>query len=377
MATKEIDCSIIRGGTSKGIFVNGADLPTDVAERDRLLLALFGSPDIRQIDGLGGADPLTSKLAVVTRSSRPGVDVEFEAAQIGIAKPIVDFSLMCGNTASGVGYFAIVEGMVAPVEPFTVVNILCRNNDKIITATVPVKDSRPVSEGDFVIHGVTRPGCEELMEFKEPGGAVTGALLPTGSVRDRVDCGGDPITVSVVDSGTLYCFVSASEMGIGGHEPPAVLDGDADFRSRIESLRHAVADHVNAAGIAGNKTVAARNVKIATVAPPSDYGTMNGNSVSGTDYDIAARIINPEKTHKAFAVSGAICLASACALENGVAGDVFRAIESPATVRIGHPSGVMDARVSFERSQADPRILSAEVKRTARILMRGTAYVVL
>lgn len=376
MTTRAIDCSIIRGGTSKAIFVDGRLLPQDVAERDRLLLALFGSPDVRQIDGLGGADPLTSKLAVVTPSDRPGIDVEFEAAQIGIAEPTVNFGLMCGNTAAGVGYFAIAEGMVSPREPQTVINIYCRNNGKLITATVPVRDGQALAEGDFRIHGVARPGGEELLAFRDPAGAVTGVLLPTGSPCDTLILDGSPIRLSVVDSGTLYAFVVAADLGLSGLESPAALDADTGFRQAVERLRGAIADQVNAVDIPGKRPLAPRKIKIATVAPPADYVALNDAAVTAGAHDVAARIINPEKIHKAFAVSGAISLASAAAIAGSVVHEIVALQVSPATVRIGHPSGILDVGVMFEADAGGCRIVAAEVRRTARILMRGTAYVI-
>ncbi|OHC71608.1 MAG: hypothetical protein A2045_17010 [Rhodocyclales bacterium GWA2_65_20] len=352
-----IPCAIVRGGTSKGVFLLDEHLPADRGRRDRVLLELMGSPDPRQIDGLGGADPLTSKVAIVSRSRREGIDVEYESVEVGIAEAQVNHGLMCGNLIAGVGYFAIAEGLIAPRFPSTTVNIYCRTNHKTIVAKVPVAPGGPVPDGDAMVSLV----------FANPGGAITGKLLPAGDPVSRLALAHDEsIEVSIVDAGTLYAFVRADALGVTGHESAATLDGDAEFRTRIEVLRGQVADCINRHNGPGAAAVVPRLVKMAVVAPP---GPQQG------DADIVARVVNSAKVHKAYAVSGGICLAAAAAIPGTLVNAVTRPAASPFLLRIGHPSGILPLRTYWSKGVDGVVIHGAEIQRSARIILRGTAYV--
>ncbi len=236
-------CTIMRGGTSKGIFLMEKDLPRDPQLRDRIILAIFGSPDIRQIDGLGGADSLTSKLALIAPSDEPGRDVHYTFGAVGIDKPVVDYSANCGNISSAVGPYAIEHGFVRAVEPFTTVRIFNANTKKMIDARVPVKKGKVVSDGDYVIDGVPGSGAKIELSFVDPGGAATGKLLPTGNARDvvRLDSG-EEFTLTIVDAGNPTAFVSASELGLEGTELPGPFEQEVETKKKLESIREKVAE---------------------------------------------------------------------------------------------------------------------------------------
>lgn len=349
-----VPCAIIRGGTSKGVFLLEEHLPADPGERDRLLLALMGSPDPRQIDGLGGADPLTSKVAIVAPSSRPGIDLEYESLEIGIAEAQVNHGLMCGNLIAGVGAFAIAEGLVAAQSPVTTIRIFCRSNHKAITARLPA---------------VAEPGGAEppvSLCFENPGGAITGQLLPAGEAVSLLEVApGQQIAASIVDAGTLYAFVRASALGLNGDECAAALDADTTLRATVEMLREQAAARINRRHASRLAAILPRLVKVAIVgpAPPGRH-----------DVDIVARIINRARVHKAYAVSGGICLAAAATVRGSLVHALFAPHGTPFSLRIGHPSGVLALRTHWSDGRQGEQIESAEIERSARILLRGAAY---
>lgn len=340
-------CAIVRGGTSKGIFVLDGHLPADPELRDRLLLQLMGSPDARQIDGLGGADPLTSKVAIVSPSLRPGIDVEYESVEVGIAEARVNHGLVCGNLLAGVGPFALAEGLIKGRTPVTWVSIFCRSSGKTVVAKVPTD-------------GATAP--VELV-FPSPGGALTGRLLPTGEPLSRIRLDdGWSLDVSIVDAGTLYALVRADLLGITGHESAAELDANAALRTTIESVRRQTARLISRSGAA--VAFDPRLVKVAVVGRPGHRD----------DVDIVARVINSARTHKAYAVSGGICLAAAAAIKGTPVHDIVRPRGSPFELRIGHPSGSLSLRMYWSLEAGGTVIDSAELECGARIILRGEAY---
>lgn len=355
-----IPCTIIRGGSSKGVFMLDEHLPADPGQRDRLLLELMGSPDPRQIDGLGGADPLTSKVAIVSPSSRPGIDVEYESLEVGIAEARVNHGLMCGNLAAGVGHFALAEGLIRPEFPVTTIHIYCRSNQKTIVARVPLTSS------DGLLPSHPGKNAAVSLTFDNPGGAITGSLLPTGepiSVLAIKQYKG--IEVSIVDAGTLYAFVRSDGLGLVGSESVIALEHDANFRSAIEALRHEVAGHINRHNSSLRGDIPPRLVKVAVIAPPA---------LGQHDADIVARVVNSAKVHKAYAVSGGICLAAAAAIEGTLVNRIVKPQGSPFSLRIGHPSGTLSLRTCWSASSSGVVIHAAEVERSARIILRGTAY---
>jgi len=370
-----LPCTIIRGGTSKGVFLREEHLPADPEERDRLLLALMGSPDPRQVDGLGGADPLTSKVAIVSPSQRADADVEYESVEVGIAEARVNHGLMCGNLIAGVGYFAMAEGLIQPRAPSTLVRIYCRSNHKLVTARIPWQATTLPTDAGAVL---TASGEARVdLFFRDPGGTLTDRLLPAGEPCISLELGDREVECSIVDAGTLYAFLRAEDFGLRGDESAAVLDARTEFRAAVEILRQQVAYRINQHSFFGAEVLAPRLVKMAIVAPLQ---------APGGEVDVLARVINPAKVHKAYAVSGGICLAAAAAIPGTLVHRLTGDLPSPFLLRIGHPSGVLSLGTYWSwseqggqpgaqtTSQPTVFIQAAEIQRTARILMRGTAY---
>ena len=218
---RKIPCVIQRGGTSKGVYLHEENLPKDPEKRQKVILAIFGSPDIRQIDGLGGADPLTSKCAIIRPSERPDADVDYTMAQVGITDPLIDFRGNCGNISSGVGPFAIDEGLVEVQEPETVVHIFNTNTQRILKAYVTTQEGKSKYTGDYAIDGVPGKGSKILLDYSATGGTLRGKILPTGNPLDviSVPTVGD-IEVSVVDAANPTCFLRPEVVGLSGMEGP-------------------------------------------------------------------------------------------------------------------------------------------------------------
>jgi len=365
-------CTIMRGGTSKGIFLMDKDLPDDAALRERIILAVFGSPDIRQIDGLGGADSLTSKLALISPSEDPRADVRYTFGAVGIDKAFVDYSANCGNISSAVGPFAIEKSLVKAQEPFTIVRIHNTNTGKMIQAKVPVHKGRVVSEGDYAIAGCPGTAAKIELSFMDPGGAATGKLLPTGNAVDEIRLEtGERYGVTIVDAGNPTAFLLAEDLHLRGDELPAEIDQNPVAKARLEALRKKVSERT---GIPLRPSVP----KISFIAPPRDYMTVSGQRIEQASVSILARVMAMGKLHKAFAITAGIPAAIAAVIPNSVvykvAGQRAEAAE-PGQITIGHPSGVMDVRVEAKAVGGCPHIVSCTIGRTARKIMDGRVYV--
>ncbi len=228
----------MRGGTSKGVYLMLDDLPADPQLRDRVILDIYGSPDIRQINGMGGADPLTSKVALLAASRRPGVDIDYTFGYVGISDASVDYEGNCGNISSGVGVFAILKGLVKAQEPFTRVVIFNTNTSKIIEAMIPVCNGEVVFEGDYTIAGVPGQGAKISMNFPNSAGSKTGKLLPTGQVKDTISLrDGRSVTVSLVDAANPSVFFKAEDIGLSGRELPEDCDSHPEILDIMEDIR--------------------------------------------------------------------------------------------------------------------------------------------
>lgn len=233
----ELPVLYMRGGTSKGAYINGADLPAEQTARDQVILDLYGSPDARQINGIGGADPLTSKVAIVRKSNRDDADVDYTFGYVGISDAVVDYEGNCGNMSSGVGVYAMLEGMVEPTEGTTIVRIFNTNTNKVIEAHIPTEEGLPKIDGEFAIDGVPGTGAKIVLYFLTPGGSKTGKLLPTGRVKDEVLLSdGRTVEVSLVDAANPAIFVKAESLGFQGTELP---DDSAieDILAVLEEIR--------------------------------------------------------------------------------------------------------------------------------------------
>jgi len=376
-------CTIMRGGTSKGIFLRREELPQDPQLRDRVILAIFGSPDLRQIDGLGGADSLTSKLAIVSPSGEQGRDVDYAFGAVGIDKPFVDYSANCGNISSAVGPFAIDQGWVKPQEPFTIVKIFNTNTQKIIRAKVPVRQGGVVWEGDYAIDGVPGTGARIDLSFFDPGGATTGRLLPTGNAVDKVILdSGEKICLTIVDAGNPTAFFDAKKLGLRGTELPSEFDQNERIKTRLEDLRKKVAERM---GIPLNPSIP----KVAFIAPPEDYRTVAWKEIKTAETDFLARAMAMGKMHKVFPITGAIPAAIAAVVPGSVVHDIVGDIlgggekgegrgKTPSlkrTFNIGHPSGILDVQVEARLDGNSIYIVQCTIGRTARKIMEGKVYI--
>ncbi len=360
----------MRGGTSKGIFLMEKDLPKEPQLRDRIILAVFGSPDIRQIDGLGGADSLTSKLALIKVSKEKGHDINYTFGAVGIDRPFVDYSANCGNISSAVGPFAIDQGLVRPEEPFTTVRIFNTNTQKMIYSKVPIQEGKVMSDGDYAIDGVPGTGAKVELTFMDPGGATTGKLLPTGNVTDvvRLDTG-EGFSLTIVDAGNPTAFVSASELGLRGIELPGPFEQEVATKRKLESIREKVAELMR---IPFNPSIP----KISFVGPPQDYGSMTGTKIKKGEIDFVARVMAMGKMHKTFAITAGVPAAIAAVIPGSVIQQVMgRPSSMERTVFIGHPSGHMEVGVKASKEHGKIQVVSCTVGRTARKIMEGKVYI--
>jgi 4-oxalomesaconate tautomerase len=350
-----IPCVLMRGGTSKGPYFLADDLPSDPAVRDRVLLSVMGSPDLRQIDGLGGADPLTSKVAIVKKSNQPDIDVEYLFAQVIINRPFVDTGPNCGNMLAGVGPFAIESGLVQAKDKETVVRVLNVNTQVVIHAAIRTPGGLVQYDGDVAIDGVPGTGAPISLNFLNAVGSKTGKMLPTGRVRDTIE----GISVSCVDLAMPTVAARAADFGKTGYESKAELNADAALLARIEQVRKA------AGLLMGMGDVTGRVVpKFALIAPPRHGGA------------ITSRYFVPDSCHATHPVTGALCLSAACVLPDSVTEGI--AVLPPGPRRmivIEHPMGNLATEFEFEGSSETPVIRRAAFVRTARRLMSGLVYV--
>lgn len=367
---------IMRGGTSKAVFFAERDLPADAGRRDRFILATYGSPDPyrRQIDGLGGATPITSKVAIIGDGAPHGVDVTYEFGQVAIDRPLVDRRGTCGNISSAVGPYAVDEGLVEVEEPVTRVRFLNVNTGKVIVAHVPVKDGRFDPRGDYEIPGVPGTGAAIRLDYVDPGGAVTGSLLPTGRVRDTVIVPGlGEIEISLVDAANPLVFVAWKSVGLTGRERPEEIDADPALLARLESIRAAASVLAGIAETTDEATAQAPSVpKFALVGPPADYRRTDDIDVDAGEYSVRASMMAMGSTHRSYPLTGAICTAVAAAIEGTVVAAAGPASGGGATT-IGHPSGVLTMQATPTRNDGAWSVDSVSAYRTARRLMEGWA----
>jgi methylitaconate Delta-isomerase len=358
MSTSKIPCVIIRGGTSKGIFFHDSDLPCDPELRDHVILAAFGSPDPRQIDGLGGSDPLTSKVGIIRRSDRPNTDIEYTFGQVSIDQPSINYSLNCGNLAAGAAIFAVDEGLVSVSEPRTTVRIYNTNTGTRLAATVPIANGCSTPHGSCAIDGVPGTGAPIELTFVDVSGQITGHLLPTGAAIDQIAlAGGRCLNVSIVDTGNIYAFVAAAELGLRGDECPADLERDRDLITTAQGILRTCSARVNdALGIANQITLH----KLAIVSP---------NSSGAADF--TARIISSNgKPHRAYAVTGAISAASAAFIDGSIVNRALTHVPDRA-VTIAHPQGTLEIGIECRYVDGQRLPVSATIRRTARRIMEG------
>jgi 4-oxalomesaconate tautomerase len=339
----------IRGGTSKGGYFLAEDLPQDAPERDAFLLRVMGSPDARQIDGLGGADPLTSKVAVVRKSERPGIDVDYLFLQVFVDQPIVTDAQNCGNILAGVGPFAIERGLVDARPDLTHVRVFMENTGQVATATIATPGGRVTYAGTARIDGVPGTAAPVPIVFEDTAGSSCGALLPTGNPVDVVE----GIAVTLIDNGMSCVVMRAVDLGIAGDEAPKDLEARTALRARLEAIRMAAGPLMNLGD------VKRKSVPKMTMVVAARHGA------------IATRTFIPHRCHASIGVLGAVSVATACLLPAGPAADLARIPPGPEkTLSIEHPSGEM----SVVATLAGGEVKSVAVLRTARKLFDGVVF---
>ena len=372
---RRIRAAIVRGGTSKGIFLFEEDLPRDPATRDAVILRVFGSPDPRQVNGLGGADPLTSKVAIISRSKRADADVDYTVGYVGIAQAVVDYQGNCGNISLGVGPFAVDEQLVSAVEPVTRVRIFNTNTKKILEAEVPVKNGRAVSEGDFAVEGVPGTGSRIVVNFVNSAGSKTGRLLPTGNVVDVMELdNGKSVRCSLVDAAAPAVFVQAKDIGLTGTELPSDTPSNPRILGLMEEIRAKAAVMMK---LAPNRyEVSPAIPKVAIVAPPVDYPTSSGKAITAAECDLVARTKALAVMHKAYAITGGICLSAAALIDGTVVHEIADGrAKQTGIVRIGHPTGVSQFLVSVSRNPSGEfELTKSATAGTSRRIMDGQVY---
>jgi len=346
-----VRCMWMRGGTSKGAFFLADDLPREKAQRDAFLLRVMGSPDPRQIDGMGGADPLTSKVAVVAKSNRPGVDVDYLFLQVFVDQAIVTDAQNCGNMLAGVGPFALERGLVAATGDETSVAIFMDNTGQIAVATVQTPGGQPTYAGAARIDGVPGTAAPVPLEFRDTAGSSCGALLPTGNAVDMIE----GVACTLIDNGMPCVVFQAADVGATGYEDRATLDDDTALKARIEAIRLKAGPLMNLGDVT-EKSVP----KMMLVAPPKHGGA------------VTVRSFIPHRAHATIGVLGAVSVATACLVPGSPAAAVAAIPDGPVkTVSVEHPTGEMSCVLTLDDKG---EVTSAALLRTARKLLDGEVF---
>lgn len=355
MTQRAIPCVLMRGGTSRGPYFHAADLPSDPGLLDDVLLRVMGSPDLRQIDGMGGATTVTSKVAIVSPSNHPAADVDYLFGQVDIEQHLVDWEPTCGNMLSGVGPFAIEEGLVPATHGETALVIRNVNTESFIDAVVQTPNSEVTYDGDYAIAGVPGTGAPIDLRFREITGSHTGTLLPTGNAIDVLD----GVDATCIDVAMPMVIVSAADVGFTGNEDIDTIHGDRRFMEQMETIRQ-LAGKAMGLGDVTDKVIP----KFAMVAPPQRDG------------HIMSRYLTPSQCHPAYAVSGSIAAASSALVPGSVTHRVARADgRLPEIVEIEHPSGSIEVRLHTQLEENHLTVHSGGAMRTARRLFAGHVFI--
>lgn len=373
-----VRCVLMRGGTSKALFFHEADVPPPGPARDRFLKRTMGTPDVLQIDGMGGSRLVTSKIAIIRKSDRGDADVDYTFAQADVERDLIGYDANCGNISSAVAPFAIDEGLVAVTEPVSTVRIHNTNTGTLLVSKVQVKNGKARVKGDCAIAGVPGTGAAILMDYTDTLGAKTGKLLPTGQPVDTIVLeDGRRIEASIVDAATPCVFIAASSLGLSGSELPPEISADRALIETIGEIQSKAGERI---GLYKHwKDVHLPGLPLAVmVAPPADYVDTNCEPVKAADCDLRARLVFLGKCHDSMAGTGSMCTAAASrvpgTLVNAAVGERAGTTE---TLRIGHPLGVMTVKVVARAGEtpASTRFDALGLQRTARRLMAGTVYV--
>jgi 4-oxalomesaconate tautomerase len=348
-----IPCYLMRGGTSKGAIFNAKDLPADTTLRDKILMAIMGTPDTRQIDGIGGAHPLTSKVAVVSKSARDDADIDYLFLQVQVDRAEVSDAQNCGNILAAVGPFAIETGIIAAKNDFTNVRIHMVNTGALASAHIETPNGKVNYQGDARIDGVPGSHAPIMIDFLDVAGSSCGALLPSGNAKDIID----GVAVTLIDNGMPVVVMRADDMGITGYEDPLDLENNQTLRAKLESIRLQAGRLMNLGDVT-KKSVP----KLTMIAPAQNGG------------DVSTRTFIPHRCHEAIGVLGAVSVATACALKGSVADEGVE-ISGDKTFEIEHPTGFFSVLMNIEQNEGMVKVNKSALLRTARLLMCGEVFV--
>jgi 2-methylaconitate cis-trans-isomerase PrpF len=395
--TMRIPCVLMRGGTSRGLVFRREHLPEDPTLRDAIFLASIGSPDVRELDGVGAGDSHTSKVAVVNPSTDPGADLDYLFGEVGITEPRVDYAGNSGNLISALGLYAVEEGIVAAQAPETLVRVRNLNTGKLIELSVPVVDGRPAEDGDFALDGVPGYGPRIDMVLRDPGGSLTGKLLPTGRTVDTLQVPGlGAVRVSLVDASNPAVFVLGSDVGVTPQLDVGALNGNEELLARLQAVRSAASVALGFVSRPEDAWTHSPMVPfLVLVFPPSAYARFGNPSapVAADAMDVCARVVSLGKVHKTINVTMSSALTAAALVPGtvphglvalGSAGAPQGASEMRAhpvgatverTLRIGHPSGVVQTWGALEQGPEGYRIPFVRLGRTARRIFQGEVLI--
>lgn len=361
-----IPVTVMRGGTSKGVFINHEEMPVNKSDWEPFLLDIMGSPDQRQIDGLGGANSLTSKIGIIKKSDLEKADVDYTFAQVSISESLVDFKGNCGNISSAVGPYAIEQGLVQAVEPVTKVRIYNTNTKKVIVAEVEVENGKVKTEGSCMIPGVPGTGSPIYLSFENGEGAVTGKLLPTGNAIDLLQTSIGTIKASIVDVGNPLVFVKAEDIGLKGAELPHEY---TDKQLKLfEEIRSIAAEKAGLAPQDKATKLSPAVPKMTIISPPMDHRDGTGREKAASQMDVLIRMMSMQKPHQTLAITGAICTTAAIYTKGTLPSEMVQLKGD--TVRLAHPMGIMETSVDLK----DGQVNGIKVVRTARLIFEGFVY---
>ena len=375
----KLPVTIMRGGTSKGVYILEKDLPANKDEWEKILLRLMGSPDSKQIDGLGGSYSVTSKAAIIKKSANPDADVDYTFAQVSVDKPLVSYKGNCGNISSGVGPFAIEKGLVKANDGVTTVRVFNTNTQKIIAEEVQTPGGEVAYSGDFYIAGVPGTASPVKLKFVNPSGTLGHGLLPTGNVIDTLDVPGfGNVKVSIVDAANPLVFVKANDVGLTGKELPDDLNSKPEMLDLLEKIRGLAAVKL---GLIDDYTKSAWDTpgipKMTIVSEAEDYITSDGKEISRRKIDLLSRMMSMQKPHPSYAMTGAMCTAAAAVTPGSIVNQVLAKNADTQFIRIGHPAGILECGADFRLEDGSnvPVIDDTFGFRTANFIMDGTARI--
>jgi 2-methylaconitate isomerase len=376
MSQRFVPCVFYRGGTSKGMFFHPHDLPTDRAAIDRILLAAIGSPDPyeRQLNGMGGGLSSLSKAVIIGPSTHPDADVDYTFIQLAVDEAVADWTNNCGNLSSAVGHFAVDEGLVSAKDGEAFVRIHQTNTRKLIHSRFMVRGGKAETTGDDVIAGVAGGGSRIRLDFLDPAGAVTGKLLPTGNATDTLDLGGgERIEATLIDATSPIVYVDAASLGLDGSESPDQVEATTGVMAKLDRIRRMGGVAMGLAAAPGK--VGLQTPRIAMVAAPKSFRSLDGKTVAGEAFDIATRMISMGRAHRAIPGKGGLNLGVATQVAGTIPNRLSRPANAAGEVRVANPSGLVSVGAVVRQESGAWLADSAVLFRTARRLMHGEVAV--